>query len=42
MVKVSITKTGNNVYAAFAKAMNDIGEQLISPGDQVLIKPNSC
>ncbi|MFC1916714.1 DUF362 domain-containing protein [Chloroflexota bacterium] len=40
MVKVSIVKTENNFYAAFIRAMNDIGKQLIAPGDCVLIKPN--
>lgn len=40
MSKVSISKAGNDFYAAFARAINDIGERLISPGDSVLIKPN--
>ena len=40
MAKVSITKTGNDFCAAFARALDDVGEQLITRGDCVLIKPN--
>jgi len=40
MAKVSITKTENDFYAAFSRAIDDIGESLITPGDRVLIKPN--
>jgi len=40
MTKVSIAKTENDFYAAFNRAIDDIGEPLITPGDRVLIKPN--
>lgn len=40
MGKVAIIKTENDFYAAFTRALNDIGERLITPGDHVLIKPN--
>jgi len=40
MVRVSITKTENDFYAAFARAMDDLGGPRITPGDRVLIKPN--
>jgi len=40
MARVSIARTENDFYAAFNRAINDIGEPLITPGDRVLIKPN--
>jgi len=40
MAKVSIVPAGNDFYAAFTRALNDIGERPVSPGDRVLIKPN--
>lgn len=40
MSKVSIVKTENDFYAAFTKALSDIGERPVARGDQVLIKPN--
>ena len=40
MAKVSITKTENDLYSAFNRVIDDIGEKLIAPGDCVLIKPN--
>lgn len=40
MAKVSIVKTENDFYAAFTRALNDIGEKPVVPGDHVLIKPN--
>jgi len=39
MAKVSIVKTENDFYAALVKALNDIGERPVAPGDRVLIKP---
>ena len=40
MNKVSITKTETDHYTAFLKAIDSIGERVITPGDHVLIKPN--
>jgi uncharacterized protein (DUF362 family) len=40
MTKVSIVKTENDFYAALVRALNDIGERPVAPGDRVLIKPN--
>jgi len=40
MTRVSIAKTENDFYAAFNRAIDDIGGHLITPGDRVLIKPN--
>ncbi len=40
MARVSIVKTENDFYAAFSRAIDDIGKCLITPGDHVLIKPN--
>jgi uncharacterized protein (DUF362 family) len=40
MARVSIVKTENDFYAAFNRAIDDIGGSLITPGDRVLIKPN--
>jgi len=40
VVKVSLTKGGEDLYAALVRAINDIGEQIVSRGDHVLIKPN--
>jgi uncharacterized protein (DUF362 family) len=40
MAKVSIVKTENDFYAALVRALNDIGERPVAPGDRVLIKPN--
>jgi len=40
MPKVSITKTDNDFYAAFTRALTGIEEKVIAPGDRVLIKPN--
>ncbi|MFQ5997524.1 MAG: DUF362 domain-containing protein [Dehalococcoidales bacterium] len=40
MSKVSIVKTENDFYAAFSKALSDIGERPVGRGDRVLIKPN--
>jgi uncharacterized protein (DUF362 family) len=40
MTRVSIAKTENDFYAAFNRAIDDIGGHLITPGDHVLIKPN--
>lgn len=40
MPRVSIVKTEDDLYEAFAKAIDVIGGKLIVPGDHVLIKPN--
>ena len=40
MAKVSLVKTEDDFYAAFAKAISEIDGQLIGRGDRVLIKPN--
>jgi len=40
MARVSITRTENDFYAAFARALSDLGERPITQGDRVLIKPN--
>lgn len=40
MARVSITRTEDDFYAAFARALADIGERPITRGDHVLIKPN--
>jgi len=40
MVKVSITRTEDDLYQALIEAMDGIGERPIARGDRVLIKPN--
>jgi uncharacterized protein (DUF362 family) len=40
MTKVSITKVHTDFYEAVAKAIGDLGEQFVAPGDCILIKPN--
>jgi uncharacterized protein (DUF362 family) len=40
MKRVSLTKIGGNINTAVTKAMIDLGEKVIVPGDYVLIKPN--
>jgi len=40
MSRVSIVKTEDDIYAAFAGAVSDLGGRLIARGDSVLIKPN--
>lgn len=40
MTKVSLTNGGKDLYTALIKAIDDIGGQLVVPGDCVLIKPN--
>jgi uncharacterized protein (DUF362 family) len=40
MAKVSLTKVGRNLYAAVVKAIDELGQLVIAPGDYVLIKPN--
>ena len=40
MAKVSLTKVEKDLYTVLIKAIDDIGEQLVAPGDCVLIKPN--
>ncbi|MBL7177812.1 MAG: DUF362 domain-containing protein [Desulfobacteraceae bacterium] len=40
MVKVSITKAEDDLYAALTEAIDGIGERPIARGDRVLIKPN--
>ena len=40
MAKVSLTKVDKDIYAAVIKAIGDLGEQVVAPGDCVLIKPN--
>ena len=40
MSNVSIVKTENDFYAAFTRALSDIGERPVTRGDHVLIKPN--
>jgi len=40
MSKVSVTKTGNDLYADVIKAIDSIADKLITRGDCVLIKPN--
>jgi len=40
MARVSIVNTENDFYSAFAKAIDDLGRPVITPGDCVLIKPN--
>ena len=40
MVRVSITKTENDFYAALIRALGDVGESPVTRGDHVLIKPN--
>ena len=40
MAKVSLTKVDKDLYAAVTKAIDDLGEQVVAPGDRVLIKPN--
>lgn len=40
MAKVSLTKVDKDFYAAVIKAIDDLGEQVVAPGDCVLIKPN--
>lgn len=40
MAKVSLTKVEKDLYTVLIKAIDGIGEQLVAPGDCVLIKPN--
>ena len=40
MPKVSITKTTDDLYADFARAVEELDVQPVSSGDYVLIKPN--
>ena len=40
MTKVSLTKAGGDLYITLTKAIDDIGERLVTRGDHVLIKPN--
>jgi len=40
MSKVSITKTEDDYYTAFVRAIDSTCERLVAPGDCVLIKPN--
>jgi uncharacterized protein (DUF362 family) len=40
MARVLITRTGNDLYAALVRAVDDVCGKLIVPGDRVLIKPN--
>jgi uncharacterized protein (DUF362 family) len=40
MVKVSITKAEDDLYAALTEAIDGIGDRPIARGDRVLIKPN--
>ncbi len=40
MARVSIVKAEGDFYSAFTKAISEIDERLIAPGDRVLIKPN--
>jgi uncharacterized protein (DUF362 family) len=37
---VSLTKVNKDLYAALTKAIYDLGQPVITPGDSVLIKPN--
>ena len=39
MAKVSLTKVEKDLYTVLIKAIDEIGEQLVAPGDCVLIKP---
>ena len=39
MARVSIARTETDYYAAFSWEINDIGGQIITPGDHTLIKP---
>ena len=38
--KVSLTRVDKDLYAAVIKAIDELGQQVITPGDCVLIKPN--
>ncbi len=40
MSKVSIVRVGKDLVASVAKALESIGNRVVSPGDSVLIKPN--
>lgn len=40
MGKVSLTKGGKDLYPTLIKAIDGMGEQLVAPGDCVVIKPN--
>ena len=40
MARISITRVDKDLYAAVKKAIDDLGEQVVVPGDRVLIKPN--
>jgi uncharacterized protein (DUF362 family) len=40
MPRVSIVKTADNLYASFARAVEELDLQPVSSGDYVLIKPN--
>jgi uncharacterized protein (DUF362 family) len=40
MARVSLTKAGEDIDAAVTKAIIELGQQVIAPGDHVLIKPN--
>lgn len=40
MGRVSIVRTGADLYAAFAEVVDGVAERLVARGDRVLIKPN--
>lgn len=40
MSRVSIVKKGEDFYATFVRAIDELGIQPVAPGDHVLIKPN--
>ena len=40
MIKVAITRTEDDFYGAFNRAIADISNDVVNPGDRVLIKPN--
>ena len=40
MAKVVITRADEDLYTAVTKAVHDLGEPVVAPGDCVLIKPN--
>jgi uncharacterized protein (DUF362 family) len=40
MARVSLVRTGNDIYRELTGVIDGTGEQFIRPGDRVLIKPN--
>ncbi|OGO21902.1 MAG: hypothetical protein A2144_11865 [Chloroflexi bacterium RBG_16_50_9] len=40
MARVSLIKTDKDLYASVTKAIDELGQQAVAPGDRVLIKPN--